>query len=365
VGRKSKIPEPPAPKLLDRVLQSGARRLAILGLHSRAGTRTVLAALIRELHRRELPYGVTSFPRLHGADEITPEPMTRIALPAGASLATAPGDGSATLEAIEETRFEAPLGPVGLYRVVDGGDIELCGPEQPEAMGAALSRLAEVSGGVALVDGGWERRGFAAPNVTDGIVLVLAAGYSATPERSAAAARYAVDAFSLLEATAAERSAWREAAVANKAWVLDASGTRVDQLPLVGEDPLSAALADGGLDATSVVLPQTLNDDLLAPLVRRKRRFTLVVRDPTRISVSPVYLTAWQKSGGALRAVQATRIVAVATNPVHLSGSDADPREFRALVEQALSGVPVHDVALESEERSRRPVWKFWESRGD
>jgi hypothetical protein len=362
LGRKRKIDEqPPAPKLLDRVLQSSTRRVAILGLHPRAGTRTVLAALVRELHRRELPYGVTSFPRLQVEDEITPEPITRIALPAGAYLATASGEAGAEIEAVEETRFEAPLGPVGMYRVAQGGEIELCGPEQPEAMGAALSRLAELSGGVALVDGGWDRRGFTAPGVTDGIILVLAAGYSATPERAAAAARFAVDTFSLEEANAEHRAAWREAAVANKAWILDGDGACIDALPLVGEDPLGplAGSADG-VDA--VVLPHNLNDDLLAPLVRGKLRFTLVVRDPTRINVSPVYLAAWRKAGGSVRAIQVTRIVAVATNPVNFTGSDADAEEFRALVTEALPEVPVHDVALESEERSRRPVWKFWES---
>ena len=64
-------------------------------------------------------------------------------------------------------------------------------------MKAVLARLTELSGGLVFVDGGWERRSFAAPGVSDGVIIVLAAGYSATPDRSAAAARYLVETLSV------------------------------------------------------------------------------------------------------------------------------------------------------------------------
>ncbi len=51
--RKSKAPAEPT--LLDRVVKSGSQRVAILGLHAQAGTRTVLASLVRELSARSSP----------------------------------------------------------------------------------------------------------------------------------------------------------------------------------------------------------------------------------------------------------------------------------------------------------------------
>ena len=76
--RKSKVP--PAPTLLDRLVKSGAQRVAILGIHAQAGTRTVMAALVRELTSRSSPLALTSAPRLpleqeEGAD---PHPVTRM-----------------------------------------------------------------------------------------------------------------------------------------------------------------------------------------------------------------------------------------------------------------------------------------------
>jgi len=60
--RKPKAPDEPT--LLDRVVKSGAQRVAILGLHAQAGTRTVLASLVQEISERSSPLALTSAPRL-------------------------------------------------------------------------------------------------------------------------------------------------------------------------------------------------------------------------------------------------------------------------------------------------------------
>ena len=323
----------------------------------------MLAGLVRQLHRSRLPYAVSSFPRLHLEDDVNPEPVTRIALPAGTCITNTedpPRAADVRLELIEATRFDTALGPVGLYRLTNGGEIEVRGPEEPEQMGAALSRLADIAGGTALVDGGWSRRGFAAPGVTDGVILVLGAGYSATPERSAAAARYVVDTLSVTACDGSARRAWEEAFSRNAAALLDGDGRPIGLLPMVVEDPPLSLISTSG-SVRSVALPHGLSDDFLAPLVRARVRCSLVVRDPTRIAVAPVYFTAWRKSGGRIEVVHPARIIAVATNPVNFSGPDADPQEFRALVAETLPELPVHDVVLESAEPSRRPVWKFWD----
>ena len=143
---------------------------------------------------------VTSFPRSNLHDVTLPEPTTRVALPAGAWVAnSAETDrGEAVeLELAEETRFQGSRGPVALCHVARGGELEIYGPEEASDMRDVLSRLADVAGSTVLVDGGWGRRAFAAPSVTDGVVLVVGAGYSPTPERSAAAVRYLLDVFSL------------------------------------------------------------------------------------------------------------------------------------------------------------------------
>ncbi len=365
LDRKSK---PPAgPTLAERVVKSGSQRVAILGLHAQAGARTVLASLVRQLHARSSPLALTSAPRLpleqeEGAD---PQPVTRMVVPEGAWIATsAPPsteESAAKLERIETTEWTTTLGPVSLYRAASGGEADIHGPGEPESMKVVLDRLGELSRGIVLVDGGWERRAFAAPGVSDGVILVFAAGYSANPDRSAAAARYLVETLSVPPCDEAARDAWAETASNGAAALLDARGRPVGVMPPGLVDPVPALRTPEGAPVATIVLPHGLNDELMIPLVRSSLRCTLVVADATRINVAPVYYKAWLKGRGRIQAVRPLRIIAAATNPWNPSGPDANPVEFRNIVAQALPDLSVHDVVIESGGERTKPIWKFWD----
>jgi len=355
---------PDRPKLLDRVLEHESRRVAVLGLHPRAGARTVLAALAGQIQRRSLPLGVTSVPRLPFESElITSDPVTRIALRPDALVATAEQAADSArmaLELVESTPWSGPLGAIQIYRVRDETEVDLYGPDAPEPLEGVLERLAELSGGFVLVDGGWERRIFAAPGITDAMVVVFSAGYSATPERSAAAARYNVDVLKVSSCDPQLARAWNAAAGRGAVGLLDAAGTAAGILPPGIDDPLSILRGGEGPEIATVLLPYGLNDEFLIPIVRSTFRCRLVIRDATRLSLAPVYFKAWHKGGGRIEVVRPANILAIATNPFNHAGPDSDPGEFRGLVEAAVPGISVHDVVLEAEDGPRKPVWKFW-----
>jgi len=360
-SRKAK--RPPSPGLLDRLVESGSKRIAILGLHPRAGARTVLSSLVSQIQRRNLTLGVTSVPRLGPeAEGIVAEPVTRLGLPAGTVVATAKDvvESSAdAVEILERTSWESPRGEVHICRMSRDAALDLYGPEGPEALSAVLRRLEDLSSGPVLVDGGWERRGFASPGVTDGVVIVLSSGWSATPARSAAAAKFHVDSLSVPTCEPLWASGWDEAAGRGVPLLLDESGRVVGMLPPGLEDPMAALRrAEGTVSA--ILLPHGLNDEFIMPLVRSTFRCTLVVRDATRISLAPIYFQAWLKGEGRIRVVRPLRLIALATNPTNHTGPDADAAEFRQLVASAVPGIPVHDVVLEAEEGRPRPAWKFW-----
>ncbi len=323
-------------------------------------------ALAAQVHRRGFPFAVTSVPRLPAeAEIITADPVTRIPLPGGAWVATASGAAGASegaLESLEETPWDTPLGRIHIYQVTKESDVDLYGPDESEALTAVLPRLQQLADGYVLVDGGWERRAFAAPGIMDGIVLVLAAGYSASPDRSAAAARYCVDALTVPSCSDSVGRAWLERANRGAAVLLGERDQILGVLPSNLDDPISALrdVGDRGR-VCSILLPHGLHDEFMIPLVRSSFRCSLVVRDATRIGLAPIYFTAWLKQGdGRIEVVHPTRIIAVATNPLNDAGPDSDPVEFRQCVAAAIPEVPVHDVVLESEEGPRRPLWKFW-----
>jgi hypothetical protein len=364
--RKPKPPE--GPDLLDRVVAAGCQRVAVLGLHARAGTRTVLSFLVRRIHARSWPIAVTSAPRLPLEIEFerspNAQPVTRLALPEGACIATAAdtvrsAEGGLTL--IEPTSWQTPLGPIGLYRVFRGGEVDLHGPSESDGMTEVLARLGEVSGGLVLVDGGWERRAFAAPGTVDGTILVVGSSYSASPERSAAAARYVVETLTIPPCEEPARVAWEETGSTGAAALLDARGRAIGVLPPGLDDPTQALDVPGKGPVSTVVLPHGLNDEFMIPLVRSTFRCSLVVRDATRLNVAPIYFKAWLKANGRFLVVRPMKIVGIATNPANHAGPDADPERFREMVAGALPELPAHDVVLESGEEHRKPAWKFWE----
>lgn len=360
------VPESPErPTLLDQIVRSAVQRLAILSLHPHAGARRVLQHLVEQARARSWPIGVLSAPRVPlesegGQSEVG---TTTVALPEGVWLATSEEAAAASGErllVVETTPWPTTRGAVVIGRTVVAGEVELHGPVEPDAIGALADMLGERSGGAVFLEGGWERRAFAAPGPSDGVVLVLSAGYSATPERSAAAARYVVETFSSPPCDEPARVAWEETASKGAAALLARDGAVLGVLPPGLSDPVPALRSEGLESLATVVMPHGLNDEFMIPLVRSPLRFALVVRDATRLNISPVYFKAWLKGGGRIEVVRTSRLVAVATNPVNPVGPDAEAEEFRDQVQRALPQVPVHDVVLEADDAGKRPFWKLW-----
>lgn len=344
------------PDLLERALASGFRRLAVLSLHAGAGARTVVETVAAAAVSRGHGIGVTSVPRI-GREADDADRFTGVTLPEGAIAATAASvlEHDGPLAPLERMDCGAPPGEMGICRVVRAGEVPLYGPDDTKALHAVLAKLEAWSSGPVLVAGAFERHSFAAPDVTEAVVLAVGAGYSGTPERSAAAVRYAADIFSLMRCDFPVDRSFRDAAVRRQALAVDRNGE-----PLCEAAGRIAPLEALGQDLAAILLPEFLADALLTALVRSEVRCTLVVKDPTRIRVSPVYYTAWIKSGGHVAAMEPTRVLAVATNPVNPDGPDAEPASFRRLVAEVVPELAVHDVRLESASVEERPRWKFW-----
>jgi len=332
------------PLLIDRIESSGLRRIAVVGLHEAAGARTVVESLAAESVARGRTPGVTRSPREVAEGHQVP---ARLRLPEDVVIAT---------------RAESSPEGWSYSRTTEEGSIPLHGPDESGVMREVLDELARLCDGPALVDGCWERRGFIGPRVSQGLVLAVGAGYSRTPELSAKAARFAVEILRARASSANAALTWRDASTRDVYVLLDRDGRPYSEVPSRVKDPTARILQiDGGPPAT-LVLPGGLNDELLAPLVRSGLRCNLVVQDPTRINVAPVYHRAWHKGGGRIEVVESLNLIAVATNPIRDEGDDADPEAFRAQVAEQLPDLAVHDVRLEARPTEDRG-WRFWRRR--
>lgn len=309
------------------------------------------------------PTAVTAVPGQPLDEDPSYVPVERTTLPVGTLVATASGAGegnTATLETLERTDLDTGIGEIVVQRVIEEGTVGMYGPTDPQAVDRLSSHLRELTGGLTLILGGWERRAFAAPGCADGIVLAVGAGMSGSPERSAAAARSHVDRLGLSPCDEMRRLAWEVARSRGEAAVVDGAGRVVDSIRLEPVPPPDLVARLTSAQASCLAVPSVVDDTLLRPLSRERFHCAMVVRDATRIHVAPVYYDAWLKSGGTFEVVRPSRLLAVATCPVNLRGEDADPIAFRDQVAAAVAGIPVHDVVLEKAPRARRPIWKIW-----
>ncbi len=347
---------------MDRVEERDVRRLAVLGLHDEAGTSTVLASLVAATAGRGRTPAVTS------ADvwSLEFEPVVlhreRVNLPAGAFAATGLAvleEGGPAVEIVERSSHRTPRGALGIVRTKAAGELDLCGPLDTGALEPVVTRLAEVSGGRVLVGGRWQRRAFASPDVCDGVVLVVGAGMSSTPAHSAAAVRHVVEVLAMPACGDHARLAWEAASSKQRILVVGTGGRVLSEAAAGSPDPTEALAGVDPREVETIALPGSLQDEFVVPLIRNEFRCGLLVRDPTRVHLAPVYYRAWLKGGGRFEVVRRTSLVAVATNPANARGADADGAEFRRLVEEAVEGVPVHDVVLEARGRPRRG-WRLW-----
>jgi hypothetical protein len=157
-----------------------------------------------------------------------------------------------------------------------------------------------------------------------------------------------------------DRLAWEVATSRGEVVVVGESGAVHRTVPVGSPELITTIRSIGSARVRGIVHPGVVRDELAKELVREDWRGLIVVRDPTRVQIAPVYYRAWTKDGGEFRVVRPASLLAVLANPVSPVGEDADPVEFRDRIAESLVDIPVHDVVLEDPESSSRPGWRLW-----
>ncbi|HEY3202752.1 MAG TPA: hypothetical protein VGL03_03730 [Thermoanaerobaculia bacterium] len=194
-----------AAALAERIRESGALRVAFLGLAKNVGKTTALLSVLEEMHRRGIVAGTTSAGRDgEPFDAITGEPKPRFRVWPKQLIASASSTfESADVETVEIATlpFSTRFGLVQLRRVEGPGEIEVIGPSTVSQIGDVALGLEAAGAAILLLDGAVGRRAFACARIADGIVLSVGLAAGASLEGTLAAARAAVELIRLPAAT--------------------------------------------------------------------------------------------------------------------------------------------------------------------
>lgn len=342
-------------------LTASSRRVALVGLAKNTGKTEALAALLREAHAGNRLVGVTSVGRDGEEHDVIDFRISkpRIVLPAGSLLATTDELLRASgipFELLEGTDVRTPLGRVLIARLRGRGAVEIAGPSAAEQVRAVSDAMLEHGATQVLIDGAIDRRAASSPDVADGLVMSTGAVLSEDLDEVVAQTRDAVELVRLppidgASATGRRLSALTGSQPAGAATLMGEDGDPVELPPrfvLSSDSAQIGALLSANPSARWLVLAGALPDrflrELLAATRRRNDGLTVVVANATKVFLAERTAEWYRQQGIRIEVLKPLELLALTINPLAPSSHRFDSIQLRALLEDAIAGVPVFDV---------------------
>ncbi len=292
------------------------KTLSIVGMCKNAGKTTVLNWLLGQSHGRVL--GLTSIGRDgESTDVVTGTEKPGIYVPEGTLIATAKDMlalSDVTQEIVYTTGIPTPLGEVVLVRARSAGNVQLAGPSITSQLKTVSDLFFSLGAKQAIIDGALGRKSLGARAVAEGVILCTGASYDMRMEKVVSDT---ADIFRIMSLKKAET------------------------VPAESEKPLGDVLKEH----VEALIPGALTDAAVVPLLKSgvMRNVRLVVRDPSKVLLSPDTLEKLAIRNVALETVEAAKVLCVTVNPVSAYGWRFDADAFLMAMSAAVDA-PVINV---------------------
>ena len=322
-------------------LVGDASPVTVIGLCKNAGKTTAMRRLMAELGDECL--GLTSVGRDgESTDLVTGTEKPDLYIKKGDLFATARGMLTlcdATLEVAGLTDVMTPLGPVGVFRALSDGYVQLAGPSAAGQLPPLTDTFLSLGARRVLIDGAAGRKSLAGAGV-EGVAL-LCTGASLERDMDLVVAETAHTCW-LFARKRPENPALCAA--------LDGAEGRFALFTPEGE-PLELPLDESGgpkwakLPRRPLVLWAAggITDPLLKTLARRGAPTVLAAADATHVLAGRAALDLFLRNGGELTVRRELTIAAVAANPWSAYGWHFEAEKFVNALRQALD-LPVVNV---------------------
>ena len=225
--------------------------------------------------------------------------------------------GDVTTEILATTGIPTPLGEVVILRARSAGNVQLAGPSITSQLREVSRMFFELGADKSIIDGALGRKSLGARAVAEGVVLCTGASYHMSMEKVVAD-------------------------TANIYRIMNLP--KAETLPPEAEEGLEKCLKEHG----EALAPGALTDSMVVPLLRSGvlRGGRLVVKDPSRVLLTPDTLDKLRTRQVRLETAEAARTLCVTINPVSAYGWKFDKDEFMARMKEAVD-VPVINVKEE------------------
>jgi len=319
--------------------------LSIVGLEKNTGKTECLKYVLDRLPVQTKRIAVTSI----GIDGETVDQVTRtqkpeIVLREGMYFGTSEThyrQRRLVSELIDVSDENTSLGRVVTARALTGGKILLSGPSSASSLRRWMGEMHKLGIDLVIIDGALSRMSSASPAVSQSMILATGAAYSANINTLVSKTAHVVDLVNL-ELTS-EKNCERLSLLDKGLWFIDKQG---ELHPLDTMTSLSKDIHFQGMeDCETLYVAGALVDGFLEKVRKNKnlKQVELVVRDFTKIFVTPQQFRLFIKAGGRISVLQKSKLIAVTVNPTSPSGYVLDSDTLCARLSEAIQ-LPVYDL---------------------
>ena len=319
--------------------------LSIVGLQKNTGKTECLKYVLERLPLQSKNVAVTSI----GIDGETTDQVTRtqkpeIVLREGMYFGTSEAhyrQRRLVSELIDVSDESTSLGRVVTARALTQGKILLSGPSSTQGLRRWMRDTRRHGIDLAIVDGALSRLSLASPAVSESMILATGAAYSINMSQLVQRTAFVVDLINI--GITSERNIGLLDPLENGLWWIDTDG-HLHEMEAVTS--LSQQVQFHGMElCATIYVAGALVDSFLEKVRKNKalRQVELVVRDFTRVFVSPQQLKMFEKAGGRLKVLHKSHLVAVTVNPTSPTGYVLDSEALCDRLSQAIN-LPVYDL---------------------
>ncbi len=258
-------------------------------------------------------------------------------------------------ELIDVSDENTSLGRVVTAKALTGGKILLSGPSSATGLKRWMKDMHRVGIELVIIDGALSRLSLASPAVSQSMILATGAAYSTNMTTLVQQTQYIVGLINI-ELTNPE-NILQLAPIEKGVWFVDLEGA-LHEIETVSS--LSQDFRFEGMDGCKTLfVAGALVDGFLEKVRKNPKLKTteLVVRDFTKIFVSPQQYRLFLKIGGKIRVLQKSKLIAVTVNPTSPMGVTLDSDTLCAKLTEAIH-FPVYDLMKNkyADEASADPV---------
>lgn len=320
--------------------------LSIVGLAKNTGKTECLNFILRNLPSEKVKVAVSSIGiDGEGLDQVTNTAKPEILLRKGMYFSTSEKHYKTkqiVSELLDISNETTSLGRIVTAKALIDGKVLLSGPASGLSLKRWMKELNKLNIDLIIIDGALSRLSSASPTISESMILSTGAAYSANMKTLIQKTSFIVDLIKINLAD--DRIRMKLDNVYNGVWVIDLDGNMHD-LKISSSFAVDELKSDFWDNCKVLYVAGALTDRFLNWFRQNKKMkdIELVVRDFTKIFVTPLTYNIFLKMGGKMSVLQNSKLIAVCVNPTSPSGYVLDSDKLCENLSEAIS-LPVYDV---------------------